>query len=215
MASSPETPPRPESQPSSDPASVRKRSRLDLDRETLNRSQKKKEQLRRHQSVLQWLSWAATIIGAVVAWSTLFNLPWADFVGPDRQATAQAKSLERRVSSLEQRLTKLQAQSQATAIEPRLPQEQQTAFESRVHTLESAILESPEKALSLVLFKRDIGELRAALAAAEASSQREIARIYDLTKIAVGAIFGMVLGVLGLVITQVLPKRGAAPAPEK
>ena len=81
----------------------------------------------------------------------------------------------------------------------------------RLAVLEDAVLDNPEKALNLVLVRREVAELRSAIVASETTVQREFARVYDLTKIAVGAIFTMVLGVLVLVLTPLLSKKPVAP----
>lgn len=80
----------------------------------------------------------------------------------------------------------------------------------RLGVLEDAVLDNPEKALNLVLVRREVAELRSAMTVSESATQREFSRVYDLTKIAVGAIFAMVLGVLGLTLTQLLSKKTAA-----
>lgn len=119
---------------------------------------------------------------------------------------------EERLLILEQNVNKLKQIDRGSI--NATPVELSADAAQRLAILENAVLDDPEKALNLVLVRREVAELRSAIATSETTIQRELSRVYDLTKLAVGAIFGMVLGVLGLVLTQLLPKKSTAQVEE-
>lgn len=127
---------------------------------------------------------------------------------PARDLSVRLAPSEERLLILEQNVNKLKQIDRGAIHATKVELSADAAL--RLAVLEDAVLDNPEKALNLVLVRREVAELRSAIATSETTIQRELSRVYDLTKLAVGAIFGMVLGVLALVLTQLLPKKPIA-----
>jgi hypothetical protein len=75
--------------------------------------------------------------------------------------------------------------------------------DDRLGKLEKAILDDPEKALSIPILRNDIAATKTAYGSEMNALRGEIARIYDLNKWFVGLMFSMALGIIGLAITNV------------
>ena len=69
-----------------------------------------------------------------------------------------------------------------------------------VDVIESAIMESPERAMSIPILRRDIDSISDLQAAAINTYKEEVNRIYDLNKWFLGLMGTMAIGVIGLAI---------------
>jgi len=76
--------------------------------------------------------------------------------------------------------------------------------ERRQQRLEQAILNSPEKALSMPLIRRDIDNMREANTQNLSAIKQSVDQIYDLTKWLLGA---LAVGVLSLAIANFFTKK--------
>ena len=76
-----------------------------------------------------------------------------------------------------------------------------------VESVNSAIIESPEKALALPLLRRDVEALRNSQASEILSLRGELGRLYDLDKWLIGLMGGVSMGLLGLGAANLLQVR--------
>lgn len=86
---------------------------------------------------------------------------------------------------------------------------QMNSLDERLNKIESAILESPERALSIPLLRKDIGESAKRMEEYRAASQSDIARLYEQQRWMLGGIGTVLLAVIGGAITIIfrsLPK---------
>jgi TolA-binding protein len=90
-------------------------------------------------------------------------------------------------------------QIQNTAIVERMAE-----VERRQQRLEQAILNSPEKALTMPLMRRDIENMREANAQSVSAIKQNVDQIYDLTKWLLGA---LTVGVMSLALVNFLTKK--------
>lgn len=75
---------------------------------------------------------------------------------------------------------------------------------SNYQTIETAIVENPQRAMSLPILRRDIDALGSDLRGDLAATRKEIDRMYDWSKWFVGLMATMALSVLGLAIVNFL-----------
>jgi hypothetical protein len=76
--------------------------------------------------------------------------------------------------------------------------------QSSLSKIEDVILDNPSKALSLPLLQKDMENLRQSYKTDLGATKDEISRIYDLSKWFVGLVCTMVIGLLGLAISNFL-----------
>lgn len=77
-----------------------------------------------------------------------------------------------------------------------------TKIKESTANLEKVILDDPAKAVSLPLIRKDLDNLKVSHQTELAAMQRDIERVYDLTKWLFGIMFTMALGVLSLAISN-------------
>ncbi|ULQ46355.1 hypothetical protein JN531_014800 [Flagellatimonas centrodinii] len=95
----------------------------------------------------------------------------------------------------------LEQQKLATAV---------ATVDERLQRIEAAIVESPERALSIPLLRKDLDESSRRLEEYREASRAEVGRLYDQQKWMLGGIGTVLLAVIGGAITTIfrsLPKR--------
>jgi DNA repair exonuclease SbcCD ATPase subunit len=78
---------------------------------------------------------------------------------------------------------------------------------SRLKKLEDAILESPEKALSVPLLRKEIEAIDSTMGEKFSSTQNEINRVYDMSKWLFGLMITMVVSILGLAVANIFQSK--------
>lgn len=73
-----------------------------------------------------------------------------------------------------------------------------------IQTIEQAIMQNPERAMSIPILRRDIDTIKQDIIAESSVLRAEIARVYDLGKWFIGLIATMAIGVLGLAIGNLI-----------
>jgi hypothetical protein len=115
---------------------------------------------------------------------------------------AQVLSLEQSVSALGQISPNMAVSAELIALQTDL-----AAIATRLNALEQAILDNPAKAIALPLLNQDVLNIREKQQTDVQTIRSDIAQIYDLGKWFIGLMFTMALGILGLAISNFLPKR--------
>ena len=77
-----------------------------------------------------------------------------------------------------------------------------------VDVIEAAVTESPERAMSIPMLRKDIDLLQEDVSGDVSGIRLEIARIYDLGKWFLGLVATMAVGVLGLAVGNLLKGKG-------
>jgi hypothetical protein len=162
---------------------------------------------RRAQLVLTAWSLVAAIGGLAGAFFVSRDGSRAFFFRPDAAVTS------RQLESVKQELAEVKTQlaldraflEKASAVGPEKVELAKvetdiSALQSHVARLEDAIGQSPEKALSVPLLRKDIDNLKE-------TTQAEVTRVYDQNKWFLGLVGTMALGVLGLAISNFLQLR--------
>jgi len=76
-----------------------------------------------------------------------------------------------------------------------------------LNKLDDIILDNPEKALTIPLLKRELGELKTNVDKNQDAIKNDITRIYDLFKWVGGLIFTLLLSLLGLAFSNIFFKK--------
>ena len=77
----------------------------------------------------------------------------------------------------------------------------------RLDDLDAAIMNNPDKALSVPLLRRDLDTLKIEYQKDIDSSGKQIDRIYDQNKWFIGLMFSMAIGLIGLAISNFIQAR--------
>lgn len=180
----------------------------EVDIEALKREIKAKE-ARRRAEVLKAAAaaLAASVIGLVVSVTQISNL----FDGKaKRQDTALAdiSALRSQIQSLDARLARLDDLSRALSVpgtsislEQRQLAGRIAALDERLKSIEGAVIESPERALSIPLLRKDIAESIKRVDEYRLASRSETDRLYEQQKWILGGIGTVLLAVIGGAIT--------------
>lgn len=163
--------------------------------------------------VVDWLAKLAAvsaIFSLVVATGTLFFQIKLDDVAKQREFEQFVESLSQ-VSDFQSEVQKSLAavQSKVKAAETPLPEgevsvaiaeirEKLSHLEGQFATIERAIGENPEKAMSLPLIRRDVLQLTAQMSVAKLETQQQVDRMYDLFKWFIPAFGALALSILGV-----------------
>ena len=73
-----------------------------------------------------------------------------------------------------------------------------SGLEKKMSTIETAIVDSPERAMSIPILRRDLDSLRTDVRSDLAGTKQEIDRVYDMSKWFIGLMATMAVGILGL-----------------
>ena len=73
-------------------------------------------------------------------------------------------------------------------------------LEKTISTIETAIVDSPERAMSIPILRRDLDSLRTDVRSDLVGTKQEIDRVYDLSKWFIGLMATMAIGILGLAV---------------
>jgi hypothetical protein len=118
----------------------------------------------------------------------------------------QIKDLDAKVAFVERRLKQVPLSPQA--FEPSASNREVVLeigeLQKRVDGLGAVILDNPEKALTTVMLRRELQELKAANEGTAVTVSREVDRVYDLTKWLFGLFLTLALGILTLIATVAL-----------
>jgi len=179
-----------------------------------------KEQVRRRQLIAKITSALATLLGTVATIGAALGLfssglnridptKLEDQTIESRQAIAaiqkQIGNLDAKVTLIERRLKNLPtSQGPGTSASNREITLAVGELQKRVDGLGSVILDNPEKALTTVMLRRELQELKVANEGTAATVFREVDRVYDLTKWLFGLFLTLALGILTLVATVAL-----------
>jgi hypothetical protein len=170
--------------------------------------------LRRSQIFAAILSLAVAVI-SVVGLSTAFQRPRTE-----AEVSSYAKDLDQKLSAIAERVKALE--SSKLQIKPSLGESSDrglalrlNALQGNIDRLDSAISDSPEEAVSVVLLKRDIQDLRRSQDGMASSVSREIDRVYDMTKWLFGLFLTMALSILTLAFTALSKTVQREPVQEK
>jgi hypothetical protein len=77
----------------------------------------------------------------------------------------------------------------------------------RLELLEEGLLNSPEKALSVPLLRKDLESLKERFVAESLETTRSVDRMYDQNKWFIGLMFTMAIGLMGLAISNFIQAR--------
>lgn len=188
--------------------------------EALKREVKARDAKRR-MAVLQSAAAIVLIstIGLVISFSQFISLFENKIKKPDISPNVVV-ALQSDLQTLEGRLTKMAEQITSLTTpnhEISVSVEQQRlassleATDQRLKKLESAILESPERALSIPLLRKDIDESAKRVEEYRASSRADFDRLYEQQKWILGGIGTVLLAIIGGAVTIIfrsLPKIG-------
>jgi uncharacterized coiled-coil protein SlyX len=149
----------------------------------------------------------ATIITTLVAFGLPFLEPFLTPSIPSSTPTPLPQSIEIRISDLENQIASLQQELDAlpqtgTNLNPDTAKlkAEITSLDERMLVIEQAVLDNPEKALELTLFKKDIENINHDIQVA----REEITRTFGLFQFLLGTI---AFGLFGLAVSNFLPKR--------
>jgi len=151
---------------------------------------------------------AGALLGAVTLFLVIFVFrpsptplpPSAEPTSPVSTPVPSASMLEEQVTHLTQRLDALSQPSSSTQVSAQLQAVSTTVgdLQSRLSTLEGAIVRSPDKALEIPLLRKDLDDLKNQGSSAISALQQDVSRQYDLMKWVLGT---FVLGLGGLVFS--------------
>jgi hypothetical protein len=79
-------------------------------------------------------------------------------------------------------------------------------LDTRLSTIEKAVLDNPEKALQFTLLTHDLTSIQSSFRAELDAIEQQIGQMYDLTKWFIALMFTIGLSVLGLAFTNLLRK---------
>jgi hypothetical protein len=156
----------------------------------------------------------AALLGVVGVGVSLFQLlqdrplPSTDEIPPPivLQIRRELENLKSELS--ESRATVLALQKPSSEIGLSTEQAKITStivsFEKRLSAIESAILESPERALSIPLIRKDVGDLSKRSEEFRSTVKAEIDRLYEQQKWMLGGIGTVLLAITGGAITIIL-----------
>lgn len=80
-------------------------------------------------------------------------------------------------------------------------------LQAQITALNAAILDSPEKAVSLPLLRKDIENLKTSRETELANIHNEVSRLYDLNKWVIGLMFAFFVSLLGLAVANLFQSR--------
>lgn len=84
------------------------------------------------------------------------------------------------------------------------------AMSTRIKSLEEGLIENPEKALSTVLLRRDLGSLETKLLEAIADAEKDVDRIYDQNKWFLGLMVTTALGLIGVAVSNLIQTKNTS-----
>jgi hypothetical protein len=171
--------------------------------EAYKRMQKQQRELEKKSA---WLGIATSVAGALVAALTgvafFREFPPGNFLSSRRISTTELEQLSSQVRGLDKQVEALTVQPPPTAglenvalqrVEARL-----AAAEEKLALVDKAIIDNPERAMSLPLLRRDMESLRSDIQLA----RLEMERVFDLMKWFVGGLAAAVLGAIGWLFTS-------------
>jgi hypothetical protein len=163
-----------------------------------------------------------TITGAVGALSSVALAFWASQVNrsDDLLAAKASVQVERAMADREKEITALQRELEAAKNQLRSSSSTPSsssdvaalgkrldAIEAEQKRLSTVITDSPEKAVSLPLMRRDIDDIKGSQTQVAEALRREIDRVFDINKWIIG---GLAAGVLSLIVRDVFRNRGGS-----
>ena len=168
--------------------------------------------------VLGALTAVAAIIGLVNALSVFTPVsPYeatlrkdiAGLVKANKDLAERTGRMESRVESVVSRLEAIiqEAEGTETAVLVALVKDDLAAVQERIDNVEAVIVENPTKALSLVVLRQELDNLKSSHQEQYAAAQRDIERIYDQNKWFIGLIFTIALAMVGLAISNFMQLR--------
>jgi hypothetical protein len=159
-----------------------------------------------------------TAIGTLIASVLGFQGSIDDQTSMKREQEIK-KEISVALSGIETKLKKIDAISMRVDSITKLPQGTQAAdkidqlnkkiesLNDRLASLEQYLVESPDKALALPLFQKELDSLKDSVRSARVNTNSEIARIYDQNKWFIGLMFTMAVSVIGLAISNLYQGR--------
>lgn len=163
--------------------------------------------------VVLWATVATASLAAMTAFFSVDEKSRLKFLQPVQMVEdKRLSSIERRLNALEQlpTLPTAPASDNPSGQENTPHQDaisdlsnRHAALGLRMDRIENAIMESPEKALSLPLLRKDLESVRSELAMRSQAASVEINRIYDLAKWLAAAVASILSGILAWVATTI------------
>jgi hypothetical protein len=152
--------------------------------------------------VLPALLSLATILGVVVSFVSLEDLPAAD-------SELQTTDLQRELRELKSKLDAMAASPRGSGSEQQIAflRGQITSFNRRLDKMEAAIVGNPVKANPLLL--QDVDASRKILLHKLYKVRAEIARLYELSRWFLGLMIALAVGVLALAVGNIAKKDNA------
>jgi len=128
--------------------------------------------------------------------------------------TRQITDLSKKISTLETSVLKITKGDTQPIERPDLQRItlELAAIQERLLRLDEAITDTPEEAVSTVLLRRDVEEIRKASDATARAIGRDIDRVYDMTKWLFGLFLTMALSILSLALTALAKTAPKEPA---
>ena len=162
-------------------------------------------------------SFAIGVVAAIASGLGLFSATTSR-QGITEILVAKVDKLEATTAGLEKAVAELQKVQQAkdvkapTASEPATvlgaSDEKFALLDKRLASIETVVLVSPDKALSTVLIRKDLEQLRHDQEESVRKTEADVSRVYDQAKWLFGLFFTLSLGILTLVATVALKVKG-------
>ncbi len=153
---------------------------------------------------------AACFIGLGASVTQMTNLFAGKAKGPDT-ALADTSAMRSQIQSIDTRLARLDDLSKTlsvpgpeTSIEQKKLAVQTAALDERLKIIEGAVIESPERALSIPLLRKDIAESMKRVEEIRAANRSEIDRLYEQQRWILGGIGTFLLAGIGGLSTIIL-----------
>ena len=168
------------------------------------------------QRTFQLITLAAATLPLVFLLYTGLSAVWEGESSSVRPAFSRLNEFKLEMARLDVRVQELQEQLKAVveAGPPNNPSAKLAeigatveAVDNRLKALEAAIVESPSKALTIPLLRKDLDALRESQTQAVAGANDAIGRVYDLNKWFIGLMLTIAVSVLGLAISNILQAR--------
>lgn len=152
------------------------------------------------------------LIGLVVSLFQISNIFGSKAKRPDTVTVevsgfrSQLETLDARVTRVDDLVKALTKPDPATSlsVEQQKLNSQINALDERLKKIESVILESPERALSIPMLKKDIEASAKRAEEYRTASRADIDRLYEQQKWILGGIGGVLIAIIGGAITIIL-----------
>lgn len=152
------------------------------------------------------------LIGLVVSLFQITNIFGSKAKRPDTVTVevsgfrSQLETLDARVTRVDDLVKALTKPDPATSlsVEQQKLNSQINALDERLKKIESVILESPERALSIPMLKKDIEASAKRAEEYRTASRADIDRLYEQQKWILGGIGGVLIAIIGGAITIIL-----------